>query len=143
MSGAGDERPPAGPTGPSAHPAPPQRVRVTGPRRVAGRPPTARTREIDAATPVGEIYLASLLREQARLAALILAVLFGTLGSLPLVFHLWPGLADVGVLGVPLPWLVLGVLVHPFLLALGVFYVRRAERNERDFAALVSGADEL
>jgi hypothetical protein len=116
---------------------------VTGPpRRASGRPPTARTREIDAATPVGEIYLASLLREQARLAVLILVVLFGTLGSLPLVFHLWPGLADVGVLGVPMPWLLLGVLVHPFLLTLGVVYVRRAERNERDFAALVSGADD-
>lgn len=142
MSSTGDEPGHPGHTGPPAHPAPPQRVRVTGPRRVAGRPPIARTREIDAATPVGEIYLASLLREQARLAILVLVVLFGTLGSLPLVFHLWPGLADVGVLGVPLPWLVLGVLVHPFLLTLGVAYVRRAERNERDFAALVSGANE-
>jgi hypothetical protein len=138
MSSGSDE---PGHDGPAPLPLPPQRVRVTGPRRIAGRPATARTREIDAATPVGEIYLASLLREQVRLAVLILAILFGTLGSLPLVFHLWPGLADVGVLGVPLPWLLLGVLVHPFLLGLGVVYVRRAERNERDFAALVSGAD--
>jgi hypothetical protein len=41
------------------------------------------------------------------------------------------------VLDVPLPWWLLGVLVYPFLLALAWIYVRRAERNERDFRDLV------
>lgn len=122
---------------------PPQRVRVTGPdRRTARRAPLPRTREIDAATPVGEIYLGSLLREQLRLAVLVLVVLFGVLGSVPLLFHLWPSLGGHHVLGVPVAWWVLGVLVYPFLLALGWFYVRRAERNEADFAALVSASTE-
>ncbi|MDO7868460.1 hypothetical protein [Nocardioides jiangxiensis] len=117
---------------------PPPRVRVTGPpRHTTRRTPLPRAREIDAATPVGEIYLGSLLREQARLAARILAVLFGVLGSVPLVFHLWPALAAHRVVGVPVAWWVLGVLAYPFLLLLGWAYVRRAERNERDFAALV------
>lgn len=119
---------------------PPPRVRVTGPprRRTPGRPAAPRAREIDAETRLGEIYLASLLREQLRLAVTVLVVLFGTLGSLPLVFHVWPRLADVRVAGMPLAWLLLGVLSYPFLLLLGWGYVRRAERNERDFAALVS-----
>lgn len=116
---------------------PPQRVRVTAPlRRTSGAPRVPAT-SLDADSAVGEVYLASLLREQARLAVITLSVLFGTLGSIPLVFHLWPGLAERDLFGLPLAWLLLGVLVHPFLLLLGWRYVRRAERNERDFAALL------
>ena len=116
----------------------PERVRVTGPdrcRSAAAQP--AGTREIDAGTQLGAIYMGSLVRDQLRLALRILAVLVVTVGSLPLVFHVWPELADVRVLGVPLPWLLLGVLVYPWLLVLGWTYVRRAEAQERDFADLV------
>jgi hypothetical protein len=42
---------------------------------------------------------------------------------------------------VPLAWLVLGGLVYPFLWLLGRGYVRRAERNEQDFAELVDSAE--
>jgi hypothetical protein len=122
----------------------PERVRVTGPprRRTAGRPAPARTREIDQETRLGEIYMGSLLREQGRLAIGVLVVLFGTLGALPLAFHLWPALAAQRLLGVPLPWLLLGLAVYPFLLLLGWLYVRAAERNERDFADLVESDSE-
>ena len=41
----------------------------------------------------------------------------------------------------PLAWLLLGVVVYPWLVLLGWAYVRRAERNERDFAELVSEAE--
>jgi len=41
------------------------------------------------------------------------------------------------VLGVPLPWLVLGLLIYPALIALGWYAVRSAERTERDFLELV------
>jgi hypothetical protein len=117
------------------NPDPVDRIRVTGPTR---RSTTAtRTREIDAGTRVGAIYMRSLLREQLRLALRVLAVLFGAVGAIPLVFHLAPGLAGVHVLGVPLAWLLLGVLVYPFLLVLGWRYIRRAEDNERDFTDLV------
>ncbi|CAN5655914.1 hypothetical protein BH11ACT8_BH11ACT8_23150 [soil metagenome] len=114
----------------------PERVRVTGPDRRA-RPGT-RAGDIDEETPLGGVYLGSLLREQLALAARVLGVLALSVGSLPLVFHLAPGLAEVRLLGVPLPWLVLGFLVYPWLLLLGWHYVRRAERNERDFAELIS-----
>lgn len=118
----------------------PQRVRVTGPpRQAAGRPHT-RLGDVHDQTPLGDLYLRSLLREQLSLAARVLLVAFGALGSLPLLFHLVPTLADRAVLGVPLAWLLLGVLVHPFLLFLGWRYVRRVERNEAVFADLVQTA---
>ena len=116
---------------------PPERVRVTGPPR--RRPGGTRTREIDAETRIGAIFMGSLLGEQLRLALRILATLFLTVGIMPLLFHLFPGLGDVRLVGVPLAWLLLGVLVYPYLLFLGWRYVLRAEANERDFADLVEG----
>jgi hypothetical protein len=103
-----------------------------------------RSREIDAETRLGEVYMGSLLREQLRLAGVVLLALASGVGSLPLLFHLLPGLTEATVLGLPLSWLLLGVLVYPFLVLLGWLYVRSAERNERDFAALVdaAGSDE-
>jgi len=100
-----------------------------------------RSREIDAETRLGEVYMGSLLREQLRLAGVVLLALAAVVGTLPLLFHLAPGLADVRVLGMPLSWLLLGVLVYPYLFFLGWAYVRAAERNERDFAALVDAAE--
>jgi hypothetical protein len=114
---------------------PAERVRVTGPTR--RRTAATRTREIDAGTRVGAIYMGSLLREQLRLALRVIATLFATVGSLPLLFHLFPGLTDVHVRGVPLSWLLLGVLVYPLFLVLGWRYIRRAEDNERDFTDLI------
>ena len=116
---------------------PPQRVRVTGPpRRRAPRQP--RTDDIDEQTQLGGVYLGSLLREQLTLALRIIGLLLLGVGSLPLLFHLAPALADVHLLGLPLSWLLLGVAVYPLLLVLGWRYVVRAERNERDFAELLS-----
>lgn len=118
---------------------PPDRVRVTGPPR--RHTPRARTGDIDDETRLGRVYLGSLLREQLRLALRVIAVLVLTVGSLPLAFHLAPRLSAVHVGGLPLPWLLLGGLVYPLLAALGWSYVRRAERNEHDFAELMSEAD--
>ena len=120
---------------------PPARVRVTGPPRRQHKP-GARTGDIDEQTALGEVYLDSLLREQLTLAGRILAVLALTVGSLPLVFRVFPGLADVHLLWLPLPWLLLGVLVYPWLVLLGLRFVRRAERNERDFALLLEVLEE-
>ena len=117
----------------------PERVRVSGPPR--RRTPHARTRDIDAETRLGGMYMGSLLREQLRLGLGVLGTLAGTVGLLPLLFHLAPGLGTVHVLGLPLGWLLLGVLVYPLLVLLGWAYVRRAERNERHFADLMGGED--
>lgn len=95
------------------------------------------TREIDEQTTLGEVYVSSLVRSQLRLALVVLAVMGVALGGLPVLFDLVPGVARVHLLGVPLPWLLLGGLVYPALVALGWFYVRQAERNEREFSDLV------
>ncbi|GAA4746218.1 hypothetical protein GCM10023350_33660 [Nocardioides endophyticus] len=118
---------------------PSERVRVTGPPR--RRPPAGRTSDIDAGTRLGGVYMRSLLREQLRLALGVLTVMALSIGLLPLAFYLAPGLSDVRLLGMPLGWLLLGVAVYPALVSLGWVYVRRAERNERDFAELLSEVD--
>ncbi|MDR7254721.1 hypothetical protein J2X46_003719 [Nocardioides sp. BE266] len=117
---------------------PPPRVRVTGPpRRRADVVRSSGTREIDAETALGEVFMRSLLREQLLLAARVLVALALTLGLLPVLFHVVPSLGEVRVGPLPLAWLLLGVLTYPWLVVLGWFYVRRSEANERDFADLV------
>lgn len=116
----------------------PQRVRVTGsPRR---RPSAYRPVELGSESRLGEVYLDSLLAAQLRLAGRVLLLLVGMVGTLPLIFFLLPSLAEVRLLGVPLPWLLLGVGVYPVLVTLGWIFVRRAERNERDFVELTREA---
>lgn len=120
----------------------PSRVRVTGPpRRRVSAVRQAVAREIDSETALGEVFMRSLLREQLRLAAAALLAVASTLGMLPLLFHLMPDLAEVRVLGAPVAWVVLGVLAYPWLIFLGWAYIRRAEANESDFAALLNAAE--
>jgi hypothetical protein len=111
----------------------PRREVVTGvPRQ--GRPLTgypART-EIDEQTALGTTYVRSLMRSQLRTAAVVFATLVLFVAPLPVVFSLLPRDA-VAV------WLVLGFGVYPVLILLAWWYVRRAERNEEDFARLLEG----
>ena len=124
-------------TPPEAEPGPrPQRVVVTSPR-VGRRRPTTIASEIDAQSTVGEVYMRSLMRIQLRLALTVVGLLAVTVGVLPLVFQLSSGVRRMHLLGVPLPWLILGVGVYPVILALAVFYVRRAERIEAEFTDMV------
>jgi len=86
---------------------------------------------------VGEVLVRSLVRAQLRLALFVGALAAILIAGLPLVFALFPHLSQVRVLGVPVPWIVLAVLVYPGV-CLGAWgYVRAAERNEEDFAELV------
>ena len=55
------------------------------------------------------------LRAQLGLAVRALLVLGCTIGLLPLVFWLWPGLAGIHLGPVGLGWLLLGVVVYPVL----------------------------
>ena len=121
-----------------SEPTPPRRVRVVSPRtaaRAAAHRPVRR--EIDEQTIVGEVYMRSLVRLQLRLAVGICLIFAVLLGGLPILFTLEPGLSETHWLGMPLPWLLLGVVVYPVLVVTAWFYVRQAERNERDFAELV------
>ncbi len=117
---------------------PSRRVRVTSPRTDAVRQRRVKgTSEIDAQTHLGEVYMSSLLRAQGRLAAQVLLTVLVLVGGLPLALELVPGMGEVMVLGMPLSWVLLGFGVYPFLFGLAAFYVRAAERNERDFTDVV------
>ena len=136
------DAPQQGPGTPAAPPAsgPAARVRVTSPRTAAARTrATSIASEIDAQTPLGEVYITSLMRSQLRLALGVAAVLALTLGALPLVLHAWPGIGRVDVLGVPLPWVLLTVVAFTEIIALSRVYVRLAERNEESFSDLLDG----
>ena len=61
----------------------------------------------------------------------------GPLAALPVLFTWLPVTKTVVVLGLPLPWLVLGFAVYPVVVLVACYYVWRVERTERDFADLV------
>lgn len=115
-----------------------ERVRISNPL-TTGSPHLERSvaQEIDEATSIGEVYMRSLVRSQFRLALVVVFTLLLSLGLLPLIFLFFDSVTQFRILRVPVPWLVLGVLVYPYLLALGWLYTRQAERAERDFTALV------
>jgi hypothetical protein len=118
---------------------PGERVTVTSPRTRARRRSaagSART-DIDEQTTLGEVYLRSLLRAQLRLSLFFFGGLLAVAGAIPLVFLLDPSLSDTKALGIPLPWLLLGVVAYPLLCGCGWLYVRAAERTEREFAEMV------
>jgi hypothetical protein len=117
----------------------PRRVRVTSPRTSAVRRTTGPTgtREIDEQTRVGEVYMSSLIQSQLRLALLVIAGTAVTLGSLPLLFFLVPATRTFGVFGIPLPWVLLGIVVYPVVYVAARIYVRNAERIETEFTEFV------
>lgn len=125
--------------GPRSSGPPARRVRVTSPRMRAVTPAPRRavTEDIDEQTGIGELYMRSLIRSQLRLGLGVLAAFGVSLCGLPLLFALAPAVREVDVLGLPLPWLLLGVLAYPAICLAGWAYVRAADRAERDFADLV------
>ena len=117
----------------------PVRVRVTHPRTDAVRiaPHRPAITELDEQTDLGEVYLTSLIRSQRRLALRVCAAVAVLLVGLALL-GAWAGwFTRTPVLGVPLVWLALGLLVYPVLIGLAWWAVRGAERNEADFYELV------
>ena len=96
---------------------PPQRVRVTSSRRGA-TPMHARpvSRDLDEQTELGDVYLDGLMRAQLRLSVAVIALT---------------------VVGLPFPWVVLGIAVYPAAWFLARWYTRQAERIEQDFAEVV------
>lgn len=122
-----------------SEPPRPRRLAVTSPRVGAVRRPPGRPtlRALDEQDVVGELLIRSLMRAQLMLGLRLAAVFGCLLGGLPLLFAVAPGTRDTQVLGLTLPWLVLGIAVYPALVAGGWLYVRLAERNEREFVELV------
>ena len=117
---------------PTAGPPPARRTRIVL-ADVARRGPgqTGARAELAEQTLLGEAHVSGLVR-----AHLSLVVVIG-LGGLPLLFAVAPTVGTVKLVGVNLPWLLLGVAAFPFLMAVGWAYVRLAERNEQDFTDLI------
>jgi hypothetical protein len=117
-----------------------RRVAVRNPRGRATVPTTPGERalaELKEQTEVGEVLLRSLTRAQLMLAVRIFAVFGFFLFGLPALFAIQPGMADYRIIGLPLPWLLLGGAVYPLLVVLALLYVRQAEHNERDFVEFI------
>jgi hypothetical protein len=109
---------------------------VLGQAAAASRPADRARADLAEQTPVGEALVKGLVRAQLALALRMALVVVTALGSLPLLFAVAPAVGQVKVLGIELPWLLLGVLSFPFLAGVGWAYVRWAERNEQDFIAV-------
>ncbi|WP_232788683.1 MULTISPECIES: hypothetical protein [Streptomyces] len=118
-------------TGESRQPAPRREVVTGEPRRVRPLPRYRAQAEIEEQTALGDAYVRSLMRGQLRAGLTAFAVLALVVGTLPLAFA---ALRDATAV-----WVVLGFAAYPLLTLLAWWYVRRAERNERDFARLVKG----
>jgi fatty acid desaturase len=108
-----------------------ERVRIVHPRTEAAsrvtNPPAVRTTAGDA--EVDDVSIRSLIRGQARIAVLVTTATAVLLGGLATLGAFWPASGRTKLV----PWLVLGVLVYPLLIALAWFAVRQSERNEEAF----------
>lgn len=118
-----------------------QRVRVTATRRGA---PRARPRPMATAlveqTGAGELYLQGLLRAQLRLALLVVSGVAAVLGGLAALLALTP-LGTVSLAGVPVAWLLLGLLSWPAMVLAARAYVARVDRLEHTFTDVLTNPE--
>jgi hypothetical protein len=112
----------------------PQRVRVVLAERKGVARPVRTLHNIQEATTVGALLRSDLIDSQLAVALRFAAGAGLPLALTPLLFALFPAVGEFELLGLRLPWLLLGVLVYPFLLGLGWWHTRTAERVEQTFA---------
>jgi hypothetical protein len=93
--------------------------------------------ELEEQTSYGEELVRQFIRVQLRTALLMWGAVVVVFAALPALFFFLPQLSEITVAGVRLPWLVLGVAPFPLLFGIGYWYNHRAERQERDFVAMV------
>ncbi|MGH3787536.1 MAG: hypothetical protein ACRDRG_13515, partial [Pseudonocardiaceae bacterium] len=129
--------------GSSSGPDPPgkaklgKRERVVLARRRSSRRVVRTLAELEDQTGVGEVLVRQLVGVQLILAVRLMLLTVVVLGSIPLAFLLLPALGTLSVLGLPLPWLLLGLAIYPFFVAVAWSYNRGADRNEQDFTEIV------
>jgi hypothetical protein len=104
----------------------------------AGRRPRTPREELAEGTPHGDVYLGRLIRAQLRLSLLALGAFGGLVGSLPLLFLLFPALQEIEPLGVPLPVVILVAPLFPLIVVIGLLYQRRADALDEAFRDVVS-----
>jgi len=114
-----------------------KRERIVLAKRRSGRRVVRTLAELEDQTSVGEVLVKQLVRVQLMLSIRLMALTVVVLGAIPLVLLLLPSLGSTSVLGLRLPWLLLGLAIYPFFVAVAWSYNRGAERNEQDFAEMV------
>lgn len=114
-----------------------KRERIVLAKRRSSRPVVRTLAELEDLTDVGQALFNRLMRMQLMLSIRLLLLIVVVLVSIPLAFLLVPVLGTINILGLPLPWLLLGLAVYPFFVAVAWFYNRSADRTERDFAEWV------
>ena len=96
--------------------------------------PVRTIKEVQEGTAVGELLRRDLIRSQLKVTLRFALVTLLVLGLLPAVFALLPVAGQARLFGIGLPWVVLGVLMYPFLVLVAWTYTRTAERVEQNFA---------
>src|SRR5262245_14621082 len=114
-----------------------KRERIVLAKRRSSRRVVRTLAELEDQTSVGEVLVKQLVRVQLMLSIRLMALTVILLGSIPVVFWLLPSLGTTTVLGLRLPWLLLGLAIFPFFVAVAWSYNRGAERNEQDFVEMV------
>jgi hypothetical protein len=93
--------------------------------------------EIAEQTPYGEVLLEDLMRRQRRLAISVATVFLIVLLGLPLMNLGFPSLVQMHVLGLPMSWLALAILIYPFVWVLAWYFVSTSRKYEDEFTELV------
>lgn len=112
----------------------PQRVRVQAPQDASLT--VARSHPENTAE---QFYVRQLIRSQLRLACAVAAGLLALLVGICALLMFWPVLGDIQLLGLPLPWWVLGVGMYPLIIVAGMLYNRAAARNEQRYRSISRG----
>ncbi|MEN3302326.1 hypothetical protein [Pseudonocardia sp.] len=131
---APEQRRPLGARSPADDDLASKRVRVVLSERKGNARSVRTVVEVQEGTAVGDLLRTNLIGSQLIVALRIGAVAVIVLGLLPALFAVFPEIGQIEVLGIRLPWLLLGVLVYPFLLGLGWLHTRAAEKVEQSFA---------
>lgn len=129
-----EQRRPVGARSPADDDLASKRVRVVLSERKGNARSVRTVVEVQEGTAVGDLLRTNLIGTQLIVALRIGAVAVIVLGLLPALFAVFPDIGQIEVLGIRLPWLLLGVLVYPFLLGLGWLHTRAAEKVEQSFA---------
>lgn len=116
----------------------PQRERVVLSQRRGAR--MVRTRvEVAEQTEFGEHLVRGLVRAQLGLALRIGLAVVLLFVAIPFIGLATDGFTRASLLGIPVNWLVLGLLPYPVLYLAGRLYIRHAEQAERDFIRIADG----
>jgi hypothetical protein len=95
-------------------------------------------KEVAEQTVYGEVVLDDLIRRQLTLSLSVAGVFLLMLFGLPIFNLLFPELAALPVLGLPLSWLMLAVAIYPLLWLLAYYYVTTTRKLEDDFIDLLT-----